>query len=62
MALPSAMLLMVLTIIISPNTTFYNQVITRYWPFFDLTFNVLFPLMLLGAYGFRKLVASPQRE
>ncbi|WP_152392040.1 GerAB/ArcD/ProY family transporter [Paenibacillus guangzhouensis] len=62
LALPSAMLLMVLTMIISPNTTFYDYVISRYWPFFDLTFNALFPLMLLGAYGFRKLVNGPQRE
>ncbi|WP_282942933.1 endospore germination permease [Paenibacillus sp. RC67] len=61
-ALPSAMLLMALTIIISPNTTFYHDVITRYWPFFDLTFNVLFPLLLLGIYGLRKLVNRPQRE
>jgi len=62
LALPSAMLLMVLTIIISPNTTFYHEVITWYWPFFDLTFSVLFPLLLLGVYGLRMLVHKPQRE
>ncbi|MFD0616172.1 endospore germination permease [Paenibacillus sp. GCM10027629] len=61
LVLPSAMLLMVLTIVIAPNTTFYHNVITWYWPFFDSTFNVLFPLLLLSVYGLRKMVSNNER-
>lgn len=54
--LPSALLLMVLSIIITPNITFYMDVISKYWLFFDTTFNVVFPLLLLCVYALRMKV------
>lgn len=55
LALPAAMLLIAFSPLISPNITYYNLLITKYWPYFDLTFGLLFPLLLIGGYYVRKM-------
>jgi len=56
LTLPSAMLIAVLTLVVSPNITYYSWVVERYWTYFDITFCVLLPLTLLGVYPFRKKI------
>jgi spore germination protein KB len=62
LTLPAAMILMVLSTLIAPNITYYNNVIARYWPFYDYTVNVLFPLLLLGVYGLRQKLFSQSSD
>jgi spore germination protein KB len=56
LTLPCAVLVMVLSLCIAPNITYYNNVIIWYWPFLDLTYSVLFPSLLLGVYILRMKV------
>lgn len=52
--LPSAMTMIALALSIVPNITYFKKVTADYWPFFDLTFAVLLPLILLAVYSIRK--------
>lgn len=54
LTLPFGMIMFVFTMVITPNIVYYNEVISKYWPFFDFTYGVLLPLLLLGAYAVRK--------
>ena len=58
LALPTGLLIIVLSPIISPNITYYNKVLSEYWPYFIATCCLLFPLLLLGIHfikqGFKK--------
>lgn len=54
LTLPTALLLIVLAPIIAPNITYYNKVLGEYWPYFDLSYALLLPLLLLVAYYIRK--------
>lgn len=54
LTLPSAMILMVFSLVIAPNITYYNNVIAKYWPFFDFTYSLFFPLLLITVYALRK--------
>ncbi|MGF7049602.1 spore germination protein KB [Paenibacillus sp. DS2015] len=54
LTLPTAMLVIVLSPIIAPNITYYNKVITEYWPYFDISYGLLLPLLLFGVYFIRK--------
>ncbi|AJS58882.1 GerAB/ArcD/ProY family transporter [Paenibacillus sp. IHBB 10380] len=53
LTLPVGLLLIVLTPVISPSITYYNKVLSKYWPYFDLTFALLLPLLLLVVYFIR---------
>ncbi|MDR0267138.1 endospore germination permease [Paenibacillus sp.] len=56
LTMPCAVFIMVLSICIAPNIVYYTDAILWYWPFLDLTFDVLFPSLLLGVYILRKKV------
>ncbi|MFM1655276.1 endospore germination permease [Brevibacillus sp. B_LB10_24] len=53
--LPMGMILLALASIISPNISYYNEVIASYWPLFDMTYSVLFPLCLVAVAFLRKI-------
>ncbi|MFU1797855.1 hypothetical protein ACM1RC_28615 [Paenibacillus azoreducens] len=54
--LPLGMILIVLPLVIAPNIAYYNNHIVNYWPYLDVTFSVLLPLLLLVGYAIRKRV------
>ncbi len=60
LTLPFGMILVVLSLVIAPNITYYNNAIAKYWSYYDLTYSVLLPLMLLGMYTFRKKLTREQ--
>lgn len=55
---PTAILLIISSSIIAPNVTYFNHVIINYWPFFDFTYGLALPLLMLGAYYIRKKASS----
>lgn len=54
MLLPLGMLIVVLSMAIAPNITYYNYFISSYWPYLDVTFAVGVPLLLLVGNTVRK--------
>ncbi|WP_438347376.1 GerAB/ArcD/ProY family transporter [Paenibacillus sp. FA6] len=54
LTLPTGFLLVVLSLIVSSNVTYFNNVIAEYWPFYDMTYGFLLPVILLGVYFIRK--------
>lgn len=54
LTLPIGMILYAVSIIIAPNLSYLISFDTTVWPFYALTFGLLFPLMLLGIAAFRK--------
>ena len=44
---PLGMNLLIFSLIMAPNTVFYNNLISDYWPYYALTFGFLLPLLLL---------------
>ncbi|MHA0857163.1 GerAB/ArcD/ProY family transporter [Paenibacillus sp. CMAA1364] len=54
LTLPSGMLMLVLSAIIAPNIAYYNKVLANYWPYFDMTYGLLLPLILLAVHYIRK--------
>ncbi|TFE26626.1 GerAB/ArcD/ProY family transporter [Cohnella luojiensis] len=54
LTLPSGMILLLLSLMVAPNITYYNEVISKYWPNLDFTYSILLPLLLLGVYALRK--------
>jgi spore germination protein KB len=55
---PTAILLILFSSIIAPNATYYKTVIFNYWPFFDFTYGLVLPFLMLGAYYIRKKTSS----
>lgn len=53
-SLPFGMLLFFSSILVAPNIAVYNEALAKYWPFYDFTFAVLLPLLLLAVYAVRK--------
>lgn len=51
---PLGMLLFFSAILIAPNIVVYNEALSKYWSFYDFTFAVILPLLLLGVYAVRK--------
>ncbi|WRP08692.1 endospore germination permease [Rossellomorea aquimaris] len=51
---PMGMIITVLSIVISPNAAYFNDTISKYWPFYDSTFGVFLPLLLLTVAFIRK--------
>lgn len=47
LALPTAMILISLSATMPPSITYYQNLISIYWPYYDLTYGLLFPLLLL---------------
>ncbi|WP_256759290.1 endospore germination permease [Cohnella sp. WQ 127256] len=56
--LPTGMIIVVLTLAVAPNISFYNDYTDKYWPFLDTTFSVFLPLLLLAGYAVRKKMKS----
>ncbi len=54
LTLPLGMILVVMALVVAPNITYYNHTIASYWPYYDFTYGLLFPLVLLGVYAVRK--------
>lgn len=52
--LPNVLIISVLAIIIAPNSTYFFEMVAKYWPFYDLTYGVLLPASLLLVYALRK--------
>ncbi|GGH36980.1 GerAB/ArcD/ProY family transporter [Paenibacillus segetis] len=59
LAFPSAVLLIALSPVITPNIAYYNRLLSKYWIYFDLTYGLLFPLLLIAVYFCRKLNKVP---
>ncbi|MNP04084.1 Spore germination protein YndE [compost metagenome] len=55
LSLPTGLLMIVLSTVIAPNIVYYNQILSEYWPYFDITYGLILPLLLLGVYYLRKL-------
>lgn len=51
---PIGFILFASTVLIAPNVSYFNEVIGKYWPYYDLTIAVLLPLMLIGVFTIRK--------
>ncbi|MFE5321368.1 endospore germination permease [Paenibacillus sp. NPDC056579] len=51
--LPYALILFGLASLISPNISFYTDLLQHYWPFWDLTYAVAVPLLLLAVFYMR---------
>ncbi|GAB1530891.1 MULTISPECIES: endospore germination permease [Brevibacillus] len=56
--LPYIVLLMVMSTIFSPNMVVYGDIIAKYWPFYDVTYSIGVPLVLLCGYAIRKRYGS----
>jgi len=54
LTIPVGILMFTLSTVIAPNLMYLNYVGIKYWPFFDFTFSVILPLLLLGVYTVRK--------
>jgi spore germination protein KB len=52
--LPGGMLLVSLSIAIAPNIVHFQTLITRYWPYLDFLYAIVFPLVVIGAHALRK--------
>ncbi|UFJ39832.1 endospore germination permease [Brevibacillus humidisoli] len=52
--LPMGVNIVVLAIVISPNISYYNLVISRYWPLYDITIGIIMPLLLLAVGTVRR--------
>ncbi|UVI28873.1 GerAB/ArcD/ProY family transporter [Paenibacillus spongiae] len=55
LTIPLGILLFGTAYALSPNAVLYNESLKLYWPFWDLTFSMVFPLGLIAVYGIRKL-------
>lgn len=62
LTLPTALLMIVLAPIIAPDITYYNKVISTYWPYFDMTYGILLPLLLLVGYYMRKVFTRSTKK
>ena len=62
LTLPTALLMIVLAPIIAPDVTYYNKVIGEYWPYFDMTYGILLPLLLLVGYFIRKVFTRSTKK
>ncbi|MCK9860723.1 endospore germination permease [Paenibacillus sp. ATY16] len=47
LTIPLGMILLVCTVVGTPNITTYNQILINYYPWFDLTFFLVLPLIML---------------
>lgn len=54
LTLPFGMILFASTILASPNISFFNQIISLYWSFYDATVAVILPLLLIFVFVIRK--------
>lgn len=54
LALPLAFIIAVSATYFSPNIAHFSQYTTAYWPYFDMTFSIGMPLLLLGAHAVRQ--------
>ncbi|MDQ6418797.1 GerAB/ArcD/ProY family transporter [Paenibacillus sp. LHD-117] len=61
LTLPFGMLMVFYAIIVSPNVVHINNFVT-FWPYFDFTFSVVVPLLLLAAYAVRRGFAGNKGE
>jgi|SRR5690625_777074 len=55
---PIGMILFASSILVSPNITYFSNMIAYYWPFYDLTVAVFLPLLLMGVFFIRKKIDS----
>ncbi|MFD0710340.1 endospore germination permease [Paenibacillus sp. GCM10027626] len=51
-------LLIGMSIIVAPNLSFYSTYSAKYWPFLDMTFSVLLPLLLMLGFALRRRTKS----
>ncbi|MBP1992238.1 GerAB/ArcD/ProY family transporter [Paenibacillus eucommiae] len=54
LVLPLAYIIAASATVLSPNITYFNRQTTTYWPYFDMTFGVGLPLLLLGVHALRR--------
>ncbi|WP_309119549.1 endospore germination permease [Paenibacillus sp.] len=54
LTVPLGMIMLVLTVVGTPNIAVYNQIIKRYYPFFDVAFCILLPGLLLVGLAFER--------
>lgn len=52
--MPSAFLFFGLAYAISPNIIYYDYILTKYWPLWDLTYALVVPFLLMIVYLFRR--------
>jgi len=58
LTLPFGMILFASAMLIAPNTSYLNNILANYWPFYDLTVAVLLPLFLISVFAIRKKLNS----
>lgn len=51
---PFGMILFAAAMLVSPNISYFIQVIGNYWPFYDMTVAILLPLILVSVFTIRK--------
>lgn len=51
---PLTIIVLVVSLAISPNIVYFNIMLTRIWPFFDMAFAFGIPLLLIIGYAFRQ--------
>lgn len=52
--LPLGLILIPMSLIISPNIVYFNHVVAKIWPFYDFAYSVVLPLLLIATAYFRK--------
>ncbi|MBS4210002.1 endospore germination permease [Bacillus sp. FJAT-50079] len=55
LSFPLGMLLIACAFVISPNESYLEDFIDRYWILFDSTYGIFLPVLLLSVYGVRKI-------
>lgn len=51
--IPLGMILIVLSLVVSPNIVYYNNAIIKYWPLYDMTMGFILPMLLLTVARFQ---------
>lgn len=59
---PFGFILFASTTLVAPNVSYFNDVISKYWSFYDFTIAVFLPLLLICVYSIRKKFDSPSLE
>ncbi|MGO4370842.1 GerAB/ArcD/ProY family transporter, partial [Paenibacillus sp. MCAF20] len=62
LTIPLGMIILVFSTMVTPNTTIYYYIIDHYWAWFDMTFCVALPLLLLGWIYAKGMVAKEENK
>ncbi|MDH6350833.1 spore germination protein KB [Brevibacillus sp. 1238] len=60
LTLPYMVMLLVMANIFTPNMVVYGSIISQYWPYYDFTYSIGLPVLMLIVYKWRSKLAGPQ--